>query len=126
MNRFNQQPQQQAGMSRAEATALSQMEVRIMSALSDLQAQVAKNTDAEQSAVTLIQGLADQLAKAVARDDIAALQQLSDQLSASVAPLAAAIVASTPVSSPAAAAVAATPVADAAPAKAVDAGTAAQ
>ena len=47
MNRFHQQPQQQAGMSRAEAAALSQMEVRIMSALSDLQAQVAKNTDAE-------------------------------------------------------------------------------
>jgi hypothetical protein len=126
MNRFHQQPQQQAGMSRAEATALSQMEVRIMSALSDLQAQVAQNTDAEQSAVTLIQGLADQLAKAVASDDSAALQQLSDQLSASVAPLAAAIVASTPVSSPAAEAVAATPVADAAPAKAVDTGTAAK
>ena len=126
MNRFHQQPTQQAGMSRAEATALSQMEVRIMSALSDLQAQVAKNTDAEQSAVTLIQGLADQLAKAVASDDTAALQQLSGQLSASVAPLAAAIVASTPVSSPAAEAVAATPVADAAPAKAVDTGTSGQ
>ena len=97
-----------------------------MSALSDLQAQVAQNTDAEQSAVTLIQGLADQLAKAVASDDTAALQQLSGQLSASVAPLAAAIVASTPVSSPAAEAVAATPVADAAPAKAVDTGTSGQ
>ena len=126
MNRFYQQPKQQAGMSRAEAAALSQMEVRIMSALSDLQAQVAKNTDAEKSAVTMIQGLADQLAKAVASDDSAALQQLSGQLSASVAPLAAAIVASTPVSSPAAEAVAATPVADAAPAKAVDTGTPAQ
>jgi hypothetical protein len=126
MNRFHQQPKQQAGMSRAEATALSRMEERIMSALSDLQAQVAKNTDAEQSAVTLIQGLADQLAKAVASDDSAALQQLSGQLSASVAPLAAAIVASTPVSTPAAEAVAATPVADAAPAKAVDTGTSGQ
>ena len=126
MNRFHQQPQQKAGMSRAEAAALSQMEVRIMSALSDLQAQVAKNTDAEKSAVTMIQGLADQLAKAVASDDSAALQQLSGQLSASVAPLAAAIVASTPVSTPAAEAVAATPVADAAPAQAVDTGTSGQ
>ena len=126
MNRFYQQPKQQAGMSRAEAAALSQMEVRIMSALSDLQAQVAKNTDAEKSAVTLLQGLSDQLKAAVASNDTAALQQLSNQLSESVAPLAAAIVASTPVSTPAAEAVAATPVADAAPAQAVDTGTSGQ
>ena len=126
MNRFHQQPQQKAGMSRAEAAALSQMEVRIMSALSDLQAQVAKNTDAEKSAVTLLTGLADQLKQAVASTDADALAKLSQQLSDSVAPLAAAIVASTPVSTPAAEAVAATPVADAAPAKAVDTGTAAK
>ena len=126
MNRFHQLPQQQAGMSRAEATALSQMEVRIMNALSNLQAQVAQNTDAEQSAAILLTGLADQLKQAVASNDADALAKLSQQLSDSVAPLAAAIVASTPVSTPAAVAAAATPVADAAPAKAVDTGTAAQ
>ena len=126
MNRFHQQPQQQAGMSRAEATALSQMEVRIMSALSDLQAQVAANTNAEQSATVLIQGLANRLANIVTTDDSPALQQLSAQLSASVKPLAAAVTVNTPVSTPAAVAAAATPVADAAPAKAVDTGTSGQ
>lgn len=67
-----------------------------MSALDDLTAQVAANTSAEQSAVTLIQGLAQQIAAAVAGGDSAALEALAGQLNSSAAALGAAITANTP------------------------------
>lgn len=83
----------------------------IMSALDDLSAQVTASTNAEASAVTLIQGLADQLKAAIAAgpgSNDAALVDLASKLHASADALGAAIVANTPAQ--------ATPPADAAPA----------
>lgn len=67
-----------------------------MAALDDLQAQVQANTNLEQSAVTLIQGLAKQITDAVANNDSSALQALASQLNSSAAALGAAITANTP------------------------------
>ena len=80
---------------------------RIMSAqLDQLTAQVAKNTSIEESAVTLIAGLASQIA--AAGTDPVALQALTDGLTKSANDLAAAIAANTPAQTPPA-----TPAADA-------------
>jgi len=62
--------------------------------LADLQTQVAANTSLEQSAITLITGLAAQIA-ALAQDP-AAIQALATELSASAAALSAAITANVP------------------------------
>jgi hypothetical protein len=62
--------------------------------LDALTAQVTKNTDLEESAITLIQGLADQIANAA--DDPAEVAALSAKLKASAEALAAAITANTP------------------------------
>jgi hypothetical protein len=70
----------------------------IMSALDDLTAQVTANTSLEQSAITLIQGLAAQLA--AAGTDPAKLAALTTQLNSSSAALAAAITANTPAAPP--------------------------
>jgi hypothetical protein len=70
--------------------------VTIMADLTSLTAQVAQNTSVEGSALTLIQGIAAQLAAAIAANDPAAIQSLQDQLSASATALAAAIAANTP------------------------------
>lgn len=70
-------------------------ETRTMSALTDLQTQVAKNTSVEESAVVLIQGIAKQLADAIAAGDPAALTALQVQLDKSATDLAAAITANT-------------------------------
>lgn len=67
-----------------------------MAALDDLQAQVQANTNLEQSAVTLIQGLAKQITDAVANNDSSALQALASQLNSSAAALGSAITANTP------------------------------
>ena len=64
-----------------------------------LTAQVAQNTSVEASAVTLIQGIAAQLATAIASGDPAALDALQAQLATSATALAAAITANTPVTS---------------------------
>jgi hypothetical protein len=70
---------------------------RIMSAeLDALTAQVQANTEVEASAVTLIQGLAAQIAANTT--DPAALTALSEQLKTSADALAAAITANTPAS----------------------------
>lgn len=71
-------------------------ETKVMSALDDLQTQVHANTDLEQSAVSMIQGIAKQLADAVNNNDSAALQQLASQLQTSAAALGSAIAANTP------------------------------
>lgn len=72
---------------------------KIMSAQLDaLTTQVAKNTSIEESAVTLIAGLADQIK--AAGTDPAALQALTDSLTKSSADLAAAIAANTPAATP--------------------------
>lgn len=67
-----------------------------MAALDDLQAQVQANTNLEQSAVTLIQGLAKQITDAVNSNDSSALQALAQQLNTSAAALGSAISANTP------------------------------
>ncbi len=67
-----------------------------MSALDDLKAQVQKNSDVEESAVVLIQGIAQQLKDALAAGDPAALTALQAQLEKSAGDLAAAITANTP------------------------------
>lgn len=82
-------------------------ELKVMSStvsanLLALQAQVAQNTSVEASAVTLIQGLAAQIAAAVNSGDDAALPALTASLNASATALAAAITANTPAAPPAA------------------------
>lgn len=70
-----------------------------MSALDDLTKQVAANTSAEGAAVTLIQGLSDQLKAVIAAgpgSNDPALVDLAAKLNASAAALGAAIVANTP------------------------------
>jgi hypothetical protein len=101
-----------ARLERIEQRSISQG-VQAMSALSDLQAQVAANTSVEASAVTLIQGLAAQIATAAAASDTAALQALSSQLNSSASALAAAITANTPAAPPAPAPTSPAPVAPA-------------
>jgi hypothetical protein len=71
--------------------------VAIMSDLSALQAQVAANVSVEQSAITLIQGLAAQLAANA--NDPAAISAMATSLQTSAASLAAAITANTPAAS---------------------------
>lgn len=71
-------------------------EKNVMSAIDDLTAQVQANTSAEQSAVTLIQGLAKQIQDAVNSDDSSALESLAQQLNSSAAALGAAVTANTP------------------------------
>jgi len=67
-------------------------------ALDALTAQVAATTTVEQSAITLIQGIAAQLAALVALNRYPGqLTALSDQLNASATALSAAVVANTPV-----------------------------
>jgi hypothetical protein len=67
-----------------------------MATLTDLQTQVAANTDVINSAIALIQGLKGQLDAAIASGDPAQLQALSDALGSSDAALAAAVAANTP------------------------------
>lgn len=66
-----------------------------MSALTDLQTQVTASTSVEQSAITLIKGLA--AAITAAGTDPVALAALTSQLNSSQAALAAALTANTPV-----------------------------
>jgi hypothetical protein len=75
---------------------LSQIEGRIMSALSDLQAAVAQEDTAIASAITLLQGLKSALDAAIASGDPAALQALSTDIGNQTAALAAAVTANTP------------------------------
>lgn len=71
------------------------LQEELMSALDDLKAEVERNTSVEQSAVVLIQGLAQQLKDALEHDDTAALQDLTAKLSSSADALAAAVAANT-------------------------------
>lgn len=78
---------------------LLNQEMTMSKELDDLTAQVAANTQVEQSAVTLIQGIAAQLA--AAGTDPVKLQALHDQLKSSADALAAAVAANTPAAPPA-------------------------
>ena len=75
---------------------LLKQEAQEMSALDDLKTQVTKNTDLEESAVVLIQGIAQQLKDAIAAGNPAALTDLAAQLDKSARDLAAAMAANTP------------------------------
>jgi hypothetical protein len=77
----------------AAVNSINQKEKIMTAQLAALQAQVAENTAVETSAVTLIQGIAAQLA--AAQDDPAAVAALVDQLNASADALAAAVSANT-------------------------------
>jgi hypothetical protein len=65
-----------------------------MKELDDLQLEVQQVTEVEQSAITLIQGLSDQIK--AAGTNPAALKALTDQLDASKTQLASAVAANTP------------------------------
>ena len=71
--------------------ALFQQEKAELMMLAELKTQVEKNTQIEESAVTLIGGIAAQLADA--KNDPAAIQALADELAKSGGDLAAAITA---------------------------------
>lgn len=81
------------------ATSLQVLREENMSALDDLAAQVSANTEVESSALTLIQGIAAQLA--AAKTDPAKLAALQQQLQASATALAAAVAANTAPPAPA-------------------------
>lgn len=68
-----------------------------MSALTDLQAAVQKDTDVENSAITLLQGLKTQLDAAISSNDPAQLVALSNQIGQNTDALASAVAANTPV-----------------------------
>lgn len=72
----------------------------IMSAIDDLKAEVTKVNTVEASAVTLIRGIAAQIAAAVAAGDHDALTALTTQLTTGTDALAAAVTANTPVATP--------------------------
>lgn len=71
-------------------------EDRIMAAIDDLKAEVARNTTIEQSAVALIAGISAQLAAAIASGDMSQVQSVADTLKANDDALAAAVAANTP------------------------------
>jgi hypothetical protein len=68
----------------------------IMSVMDDLKASVQRNSDAESSVVTLLQGISQQLKDAQAANDPAAIQAVITQIDANTAAAAAAVVANTP------------------------------
>ncbi len=67
-----------------------------MAELDDLKTAVQKNTDVEESAIVLLNGLKSKLDAAIAAGDPAALKALSDSLGTESDKLAAAVVANTP------------------------------
>jgi hypothetical protein len=75
-------------------TAITAQEKTTKMTLEELSAQVKANTDTEASAITLIDGIAAQLASA--KNDPAKIQALADSLKTSAASLSADIVANTP------------------------------
>ena len=77
---------------------LIHMEIRIMSAITDLQAAVAAEDTVIASAITLLQGLKAQLDAAIASGDPAALQALSADIGTQTAALSKAITDNTPAS----------------------------
>lgn len=74
---------------------------KIMATLADVQAKVTAEGTVVDSAVTLLKGLKDQLDAAIASNDPAAIQALSDSIGAQTDQLAAAVAANTPTAPPA-------------------------
>jgi prefoldin subunit 5 len=73
---------------------LTQRQEIVMADLSALQAEVTRNTEVDQSAITLLNGLAAQIESL--KTDPAALQALADSIRSSSDDLAAAVAANTP------------------------------
>lgn len=69
----------------------------LMATLADVQAKVTAEGTVVDSAVVLLKGLKDQLDAAIASNDPAALQALSDSIGSQTDSLAAAVAANTPV-----------------------------
>lgn len=82
--------------SKSLSTQLSQLEEKLMSALSDLQAAVAREDTVVDSAITLLQGLKSQLDAAIASGSEADLITLSEDIGARTQALADAVAANTP------------------------------
>jgi hypothetical protein len=82
-------------MLRSLSAQLLQMEIKFMSALDNLRAQVEANTTVTESAITLLNGLKAKLDEAIASGDPAALQALADELGAETLRLSDAVVAIT-------------------------------
>lgn len=80
---------------------LNERTLNMANDLTALKAQVARTTEIEQSAIVLIQGLAEQIA--ASKDNPAAIQALADELSSKADALAAAVSANinTPPAAPA-------------------------
>jgi hypothetical protein len=68
----------------------------IMATLADLQVKVAENTTVVGSAIILLQGLKQKLDEAIAANDPAAIQALSDEIGTATQALATAVQANTP------------------------------
>lgn len=81
---------------RTSLTTLLQGQAAMNQALTDLQAEVAANTNATQSAVALLQGLKTALDDAIAANDMDAVVAIRDSLHANTQALADAVVANTP------------------------------
>lgn len=75
---------------------LTKMEKKLMAELDDLKAAVAKETEVDESAIVLLQGLKAKLDAAIAAGDPAALKALSDSLGTESQKLADAVAANTP------------------------------
>ena len=73
---------------------ITHQQEKMMSDLSEIQAEVTRNTEVDQSAITLLNGLAAQIEQI--KTDPAAIQALANELRASSDDLAAAVVANTP------------------------------
>ena len=84
-----------ARIEKALGTILGKI-ITMANELATLQAAVKKNTDAEESAITLLQGLKAALDAAIASGDPAALAALSTTIGAETDKLAAAVTANTP------------------------------
>lgn len=83
-----------AALSRKLDRILTNQET-IMATLEDLKAAVARETDAEQSVITLLQGISQQLKDAKAANDPAAIDAVIAQIDANTAKLGAAVVENT-------------------------------
>lgn len=79
---------------------LETQETKIMATLADIQSAVANETTVEQSVITLLGQLSQELQAALAANDPAAMQSVVDQINANAANLAAAVQANTPAAPP--------------------------